>query len=170
MRYMAYGALALVLAAFAVIGTGALLPVQHHSAGERIVAASPAAVFNLITDVASYPSWRSGVEHEEIMPSADGRLAFRETGRDGTIPYVVVSSEPDRRLVTQIAGHDLSFGGTWTFELTPAGGGTRLRITEDGEVYNPLYRFVSRFIIGQTATIDRYLADVEKRLGRAAAM
>jgi uncharacterized protein YndB with AHSA1/START domain len=170
MRYLAYGALALVLAAFAVIGIGALLPVQHHSVRERIVGASPAAVFNLITDVARYPSWRSGVEHAEVLPSADGRLAFRETGRDGTIPYVVVSSEPDRRLVTQIAGRNLPFGGRWTFELTPIGGGTRLRITEDGEVYNPLYRFVSRFIIGQTAAIDRYLADVDKRLGRPATM
>jgi uncharacterized protein YndB with AHSA1/START domain len=167
MRYVAYGALALVLATLAIIGIGGLLPVEHHATRERVVAASPAAVFNLITDVARYPSWRNGVERADVLASADGRLAFRETGRDGTIPYVVVSSEPDRRLVTQIAAHDLPFGGSWTFELTPVSGGTRLRITEEGEIYNPLYRFVSRFIIGQTATIDRYLADVDKRLGRA---
>ena len=51
-------------------------------------------------------------------------------------------------------------------ELAADGGGTRLTITEDGEVYNPLFRFVSRFIMGHTSSIDRYLADVQKALTR----
>jgi len=38
--------------------------------------------------------------------------------------------------------------------------GTLLTITEDDEVYNPIYRFVSRFIIGHTQTIDSYLNDL----------
>jgi len=42
--------------------------------------------------------------------------------------------------------------------------GRRLRITEDGEIYNPLFRFVSRYVIGETQTIDPHLVDV----GRAA--
>ena len=68
-----------------------------------------------------------------------------------------------RRLVTRIADTGLPFGGQWTYELVPDGEGTRLTITEDGEVYNPLFRFVSRFVMGHTATIERYLDDVEKR-------
>jgi hypothetical protein len=39
-----------------------------------------------------------------------------------------------------------------------------LRITEDGEVYNPVFRFVSRFVMGHTATMDKYLADVGKAI------
>jgi hypothetical protein len=42
--------------------------------------------------------------------------------------------------------------------------GSELRITEEGEVYNPIFRFVSRFIMGHTATIDSYLSAVRKRL------
>jgi len=52
----------------------------------------------------------------------------------------------------------------WDLTLEPtAGGATRVRITEQGEVANPLFRFVSRFLIGQTRTMDVYLRD----LGRA---
>ena len=38
-------------------------------------------------------------------------------------------------------------------------------ITEDGEVYHPLYRFMSRFVFGHTTTIDRYLTDLGRKLG-----
>jgi hypothetical protein len=40
-----------------------------------------------------------------------------------------------------------------------------LTITEHGEVYNPLFRFVSRFIMGQTATLDAYLKALNANLG-----
>ncbi|HUD13497.1 MAG TPA: hypothetical protein VMQ56_07565, partial [Terracidiphilus sp.] len=57
------------------------------------------------------------------------------------------------------------YGGSWSFVLEPANGGTRLTITEDGEVYNPVFRFVSRFVMGQTATQDAYLRALEKAVG-----
>lgn len=56
-----------------------------------------------------------------------------------------------------------SFGGSWTYELTPVADGTRLRITENGEVYNPLFRFLSRFVFGHYASIDKFMADLERR-------
>jgi len=66
------------------------------------------------------------------------------------------------RLVVRIADPKLPFGGTWTYEITPAPEGSSLRIREDGEVYNPIFRFVSRFVVGYSGTIDAYL----KSLGR----
>jgi hypothetical protein len=38
-------------------------------------------------------------------------------------------------------------------------------ITERGLVGNPIFRFVSRFVIGQTATMDSYLRALGKRFG-----
>jgi len=66
---------------------------------------------------------------------------------------------------SRIAERNLPYSGTWTFELQPAAQGTELNITEDGEVSNPLFRFVSRFIMGHTATIDAYLRALTARLG-----
>lgn len=44
---------------------------------------------------------------------------------------------------------------------------TPLAITEDGEVYNPLFRFVSRFLMGYDSTIDTFLRDIAKRVGQS---
>ena len=76
----------------------------------------------------------------------------------------VSGEEPPRRLVTRIADEDLPFGGTWTYRLEPDGGGTRVTITEDGEVYNPVFRFVSRFVMGHDATLRTYLDDLEAHM------
>ncbi|MFZ0819568.1 MAG: hypothetical protein WAM91_05830 [Candidatus Acidiferrales bacterium] len=45
----------------------------------------------------------------------------------------------------------------------PDGGTATVRATEDGQVYNPLFRFISRFVVRQTRTIDAY----RHRLGKA---
>jgi hypothetical protein len=42
----------------------------------------------------------------------------------------------------------------------PAAGGTTLTVVERGEVYNPVFRFVSRYVIGHTRTLDAYFADL----------
>jgi hypothetical protein len=83
---------------------------------------------------------------------------WRETGKDGqTITYEEMESSAAHRRVVRIADPQLPFGGTWTYEITRNGSGSSLTLTEHGEVYNPLFRFVSRFILGHTATIDAYL-------------
>ena len=43
---------------------------------------------------------------------------------------------------------------------------TRVHLLRHGEVYNPLFRFVSRFIFGHHRTIDHYLEDLERHLAR----
>jgi hypothetical protein len=85
-----------------------------------------------------------------------------EEGRSGKMTFVVESSDPPRRLVTRIADPKLPFGGTWTYDITPSNGGSRLTITEDGEIYNPLFRFVARFILGYDGTIGSYLGALGK--------
>ena len=85
--------------------------------------------------------------------------------KDGrAITYERVESVPPRRMVTRI-DPGLPFGGTWTYHLVPEAEGTALTITEDGEVYNPVFRFVSRFVMGHTATIDTYLKYLKIKLG-----
>ena len=40
-----------------------------------------------------------------------------------------------------------------------------LQITEDGQVHNPIFRFMSRFVFGYTATIDGFLKDLHAKFG-----
>jgi hypothetical protein len=68
--------------------------------------------------------------------------------------------------VTQIQSHDLPFGGGWEFRLKDNGGSTIVTITENGEVYNPLFRFVAKFIMGHDATLKKYAGALEQSFRR----
>ena len=65
---------------------------------------------------------------------------------------------------TRIAEKNLPFGGTWTIDIAPTGR-QRGAVTEDGEIYNPIFRFMARFFFGYTATIEGYLRDLGHRFG-----
>jgi len=159
-RYLIISVAALGAIVLIVLLVGWSLPVKHTASGEATFKSSPESLYQVITDVDRFPQWRSSVKSAERLPDSAGKERFREVGGDGTILYEVDSAVPNQRLVTRIADRSLPFGGSWTFELIPRGDSTTLRITEDGEVYNPIFRFVSRFIFGHNATIEKYLADV----------
>jgi len=146
-----------------IVVIGALLPQKHRASRTISLHHPPEAVWNLISGP---PTWRPDIRKYEELPPHEGRRMWRETDNHAqTITYEATESLPPRRLVTRIADTKLAFGGTWTYEITPAASGCSLTITEDGEVYNPLFRFVSRFIMGHTATIDAYLKALEQKLG-----
>ena len=152
------GALLLALVAF-----GYALPVAHVATRDAVLPAPPERIFTVLTDVEAFPKWRSDVQAVDVIARAP-QLQWRERGSNDTIAFEIQESEPPRRLVTRIADRTLPFGGAWTFTLQPVDGGTKLTITENGEVYNPLFRVMSRFVFGHTGTIDRYLADLQKHL------
>ncbi|HEX2338929.1 MAG TPA: SRPBCC family protein [Vicinamibacterales bacterium] len=123
-----------------------------------------ARVFATITDFARFPEWRSEVRTVELLGD-DGRgMRFREDGKHGVVTYRVERRQPDSRLVTRIDDPSLPYGGTWTLEVKPAPEGAALTITEDGEIYNPIFRVLSKVIFSPYATIDIYQSDLRKRL------
>lgn len=159
------GSLVALIALVALIG--ALLPVKHHVTREATYKTSAEKLFALISTPTDYPKWRTGVKSVEMLPTGGGLPKWTETSSDGTITFAVTQSVPGVQLVTTIADKSLPFGGSWTYVLAPAGGGpgsTTLRITEDGEVYNVIFRFMSRFVFGQASTIEKYLKDVGARV------
>jgi uncharacterized protein YndB with AHSA1/START domain len=171
MRYALFAIGVLVALVLCVVLIGYALPKHHHVTVQRPYVAKPEAMFALISDVQGYPSWRTGLTAVEVLPDVGGHLHWRETTKNnGPISYVMEETVPNRKLVARIADTNLPFGGSWTYELTPMGSeGVGLAITEDGDVYNPIFRFVSRFVMGHTSTIERYLDDVEKRFPPARA-
>jgi len=148
---------ALVALVLLVYVVGLLVPKSHVASASARYAAAPDAIWTTLTDVAAFPQWRRDVKRVEVLPDESGQRGWREYGSQGTITYRVAESIPQQRLVSRIADQNLPYGGTWTYELTPAGSGTRLTITERGEIYNPIFRFVSRFVLGYTATMNGML-------------
>jgi uncharacterized protein YndB with AHSA1/START domain len=163
LRWMLYAgaAVALLIAALAVVGF--LLPVAHVASAEARFARSPGEVFATIADVKRYPEWRPDVSRVEMLSEAP-HTRWKESGGNGEITFEVEDATPPGRWQARIADRTLPFGGTWTYEMTPSGSGTLLRITERGEVYNPLFRVLSRFVFGHTATMEQFLRNLERKL------
>jgi uncharacterized protein YndB with AHSA1/START domain len=154
------------VAAVSTVGIGGMLLPKAHTATRSVrLSRPPEAVWAIITDFERHPSWRPGLKSIERLPDSSGRPVWREVDKHGqAIPIEIVESTPPRRMVGRIADPKLPFGGTWTYDLAPDGAGTRLRITEDGEVYNPVFRYISR-IIGHAATIEGYLRALGNQFG-----
>jgi hypothetical protein len=150
----------LLLVAVTVYVVGALLAQSHRVSRSALFRVPPERLFALIDGP---QDWRPDITRSETLTDAAGRRLLRETSRDGnTITYELQQSKPPVGLIRRIATENLPYSGAWTFSLVREGGGTRVRITEEGEVYNPIFRFVSRFIIGQHRTIDNYLRALAK--------
>jgi hypothetical protein len=165
MRYVMIALGVLLLAALVIVLVGWRLPVAHVATRSAQLNATPDSVFTLISTPESYASWRSDVKKVDVT-TENGVTRFREDGSNGPILFEITEKIPPRRFVTKIADRSLPFGGRWIYEVAPTATGSILTITEEGEVYNPVFRFVSRYVIGHTATIDSYLQAVQNRLNR----
>ncbi len=161
----------LLVAAAVVIGLpvvaaliGSLLPRDHVAQVTAELPAPPERVWALISDFAATASWRPEVEAVEMAPDGPGSVRFVEVSRQGKTPYEVVSQTPPSRQVVRVVDDGLPFGGTWTWELEPAGTATRLTITEAGFVRNPIFRLVGRFFFSPTHTMQRYLDALSTQL------
>lgn len=145
---------------------GAFLPKGHRASRTVVYSAPPESVYAAITDFAKFPEWRSGIKTVEIISNGEGETRFRENGLHGAVTYKVEERRPGSRLVTRIDDPSLPFGGKWTLEVRAVPGGSELTITEDGEVYNPIFRVMSKVVFSPYTTIDTYQADLGKRLTR----
>lgn len=121
---------------------GFFLPVSHEASRSAEFNTPPDAVFALIADPNSYRGWWSGAE----------------------VKSEVVESVPPKKLVTRVVG-ETQFGGTWTFEIEPTAGGSRLTVTERGEIYNVVFRALARYAFGYTSTMESFLEALGKKLG-----
>jgi polyketide cyclase/dehydrase/lipid transport protein len=158
--YIAFIAVVALVAVVTVIGF--LLPKDHVATRSATYRRTPPEVYAVI---AGPPDWRPDVIRWEELPPENGHQRIREFGSRRSVTQEVLEDDPPRRRVTQIADKNLPFGGKWVYELAPVAEGTRLRITENGEIYNPVFRFVSRFFLGYSGSIEQYLTNLSKKFG-----
>lgn len=147
---------------------GSRLPREHVASRSILLHKSPADVYGVIRDFSSAPLWRPDLKKVEVMTQTDGRVHFREEGKNDTVNYELVEDVPAQRMVTRILDTNLGYAGSWTYVFAPDAAGTRLTITENGVVSNVIFRFLSKYAFGHTATIDTYLTSLAKHLGEAA--
>ena len=121
---------------------GSLLPREHVASRTLRVRRAPADVWPVITSLAAASS----------------------------VPVDVLEEHPPHRLVSRVKDTEKNFGGTWTIVIAPVPDGSTLTITEDGWVANPIFRFVSRVVIGHHSTMDGILKQVARTLNEEPAL
>ena len=157
-----------LLVVLVLIVVGTLTPSGHKASRSVSYRASPDTVWRAITDWGGHAAWRSKVRAIERLPDRNGHPVWRETRRrgDALTSEVVELDEAKRRMVTRIVDEG-AFGGTWTWEVgaSPDGAGSLLTITEDGEIYNPVFRAIGTWLLDMRATMDRLHRDLKAKLG-----
>jgi uncharacterized protein YndB with AHSA1/START domain len=159
----------LVLMILAVVAIGTFLPQQHVSTCAARFHQPPDAIWQAITEYSKFPEWRKDVTRVEVLPAVNGKPAWREfDNHGGSIPYEVMVMVPPRALVVRIADPKLPFGGTWTYEISSMRDGSSLvRITEAGEIYNPIFRVAARYLLGYSRTQEQYLRALGAKFGES---
>ena len=157
------GSLVTLVGVVALIG--AMLPLRHSASRRARFRVAPDALYAVI---AGPPDWRTGVKSFGVLPDQDGRKQWwEEDSHRQKVTYELMESRPPVRLVTRIADRNLPFGGAWTLDISPTpDGGSELRIREDGEIYNVIFRFMARFFFGYTSSIETYLQDLGAKFGQ----
>ncbi len=152
--------IALGVVILAVVITGTLLPEKHEASVSRDFQSNRDEVWKVLSDFAHWPEWRTDLKEIRL-----GSNTFTEVSASGeAVEYRIEEFTTPERMVTRIITTDLPYGGAWTYELVATDTGCRLTITEEGEVYNPVFRFMSRFVFGHEATMRQYLDDLAKRI------
>jgi hypothetical protein len=164
--YVIIGVIAfLVLLVGIVVLIGSRLPKSHVAERSIVLRRSPLEVYKLVRDFENAPKWRNDVKKVEVEVRAGGPVHFREDGANGVVNYELVRDVPGEMMVTRILDTDLGYAGQWTYTFANENNGTRVTIREDGEVSNVLFRFMSRYVFGHTATMDSYLKSLAAHFG-----
>jgi uncharacterized protein YndB with AHSA1/START domain len=102
------------------------------------VEASPEIVFEVVSSPDHLKEWWPDDARYEPTPGSAGEIAFGDRDAGGAVvPFTVVDAQPPRTFSfrwTHPAGEVAAEGNSLlvTFDLSPSGGGTLLKMTETG--------------------------------------
>jgi uncharacterized protein YndB with AHSA1/START domain len=145
-----------VLIGLGMYAVGAKLPVGHVASVVKTVNAPTSKVWAALTDIEAMPVWRKELKSIQRTEGKDGLPRWVEKSSFGDIPLQVEEMAENEKLVARIDDKSLEFGGKWTWSLKPSGNQTEVTITEDGEVYSPMFRFMSKYVFGHSKTLQTY--------------
>ena len=123
---------------------GAFLPREHMASRAIVLRQPPETVWATIRNLEGIAAW------------------FPEGAR---VKVEVAEERRPAKLVTRIVPERRApFGGTWTYEIQAAPGGSRLTVTENGWIAVAPFRVVAQ-LMGMDATIKQYLTALAKKFG-----
>ncbi len=158
------GSVAGVLALVALFGC--FLPRGHVAARTLKSKKPPEEVWNVLCDYAAVPRWHPEVKKVERLPDKNGHDVWRETDKRGYgVQLETVEAVAPRRLVRAIADENGPFTGQWEFDIAAAEDGSRVTLTERGQIANPFFRVMFRAFMTPSFYLELYLKALAAKLG-----
>lgn len=155
----------LVALVLVVLVIGLLTPEQHRATRSVNINQPPQVIWVAINDHGNEQKWRDDITSVTAAGERNGKPIWQENYKDGnTVQLLTTESTPPTRMVREIA-EEGPFSGRWEIDIKPNGTGSIVRVTEIGRVPNPFFRFVSKYIIGHTTFMERYLTNLAKNFG-----
>ena len=194
MRIVLIIVIALVALIGIVALIGVSLPRSHRASSGITLRKPPREVWTVIRDLGALQGTWKELKAARRLPDQGGKEVWEQNAGGWPLRLIIDQEAPPTRLVTRIdAAPDATFGGTWTYHLEPAekpgerggagesgergghggggsggdsggGGGTRVTITEEGYVSNPIFR-VMMAVMGTHRTLDGFLRALGTKLG-----
>lgn len=155
----------IVVLILAILFIGLITPEEHRATRAVNINQPPQAIWDAINDHATEPSWRDDVASVSSAGGRNGKPIWQENYKDGnTVQLLTTESKPPTRIVREIA-EEGPFSGRWEIDIANSGAGSTVRVTEIGRVPNPFFRFVSKYVIGHTTQMEKYLSNLERKFG-----
>lgn len=137
---------------------GSLMDVKHVATIERKLKMGSDETWIVLTNYKEYTSWRNGIKELTI----DSTNHWTEKNSHGdNVSYQLEVVDDKRTFITRIINKDLAYGGYWEFSISPLQDGCLVKITENGEVFNPIFRFMAKYFFGHETTLKNYMRDLE---------
>lgn len=131
-----------------------------------VVAAEPAAILDVIADVAAYPSWANGISEAEVLETgADGRPAQARFVLDaGPVKdeYVIAYTWTPREVTWSLVTAKVLTALDGAYTLTPAAEGTEVGYRLTVDLSMPMLGLIKRK--AERAVIDTALKDLRRRV------
>lgn len=168
-RWLLLVAGVLVALILVVVIGGLMLPEEHHASRTLVIRQSPQAIWDVINDHANEQQWRSDVANVVSLGERNGKPVWQENYKDGNkVTLITTESKPPTRMVRELTDLEGPFSGRWEIDIAPTPEGSKVKITEIGKVSNPVFRFVSKYVIGHTTFMERYLRGLAGKFGEQA--
>lgn len=156
----------LVALILVVLVAGALLPEEHRASRTLQTKQSPQTIWDTINDHAAESLWRSDVVTVQRLGDQNGHPVWQENYKDGNkVALMTTEWKPPTRMVRELTNLEGPFSGRWEIDIQPTPTGSDVTITEIGKVSNPFFRFVSKYVIGHTKFMERYLTGMAGKFG-----
>jgi len=158
-----------VLTIVVVFAVGAMLPEEHTVSRTLQTKQSPQAIWDTINDHANEPQWRPDVTSVTSLGERNGLKVWQENYKDGNkVALITTEWKPPTRMVRELTDLEGPFSGRWEIDIQPTPTGSTVKITEVGKVGNSFFRFLSKYVIGHTTQMEKYLTNLAGKFGEKA--